>query len=383
MINIGIDAHAIGERLTGNETYVVNLLEALFALESEHKFFLFFTRTEAASEWRDRYNNAEVVMAHPAQPLVRIPIVMPWLAWRTGIDLLHVQYAGPPFLNVPLITAIHDISYERYPELFSKKEVAQFKATIPRTARKARKVLTISECSKRDLVEIYGLPENKVHVIYLGVGVEFTPEVESNSKQKMMEKYSIAGRYFIAVGNLQPRKNLVRLIEAYARLRNEQPEICNKLVIVGKKAWKHDPILAFVKNSRWVEDIIITGYVPKNDLQILYACSDALIYPSIYEGFGLPPLEAMACGAPVIVSDTSALPEVVGEAALKVDPFDTDAIAAAMALIVREPDLAQCLSAAGIKRASRFTWSKCASETMAVYEEVHRETVSKKSLSLE
>ncbi len=339
---------------------------------------LFFTRPEAASEWRGRFSNEEVVLAHPAQPLVRIPLVMPWLAWRNKIDLLHVQYAGPLFLNVPLITTIHDISYERYPEFFSRREVAQFKATISRSARKARKVLTISESSKRDLVEIYGIPEDKVQVIYLGVGAEFTPEVGSEDKRVTLDKYGINGRYMIAVGNLQPRKNLVRLIEAYTRLRNAQPEFENKLVIVGKKTWKYDPILSFINKSRWVEDIIITDYVPKYDLPILYACSDVLIYPSIYEGFGLPPLEAMACGAPVIVSERSALPEVVGDAGIKVNPFDTDAIAAAMALIVSEPDLARRYSIAGIERASQFKWSKCASKTLEVYEEVYRATVSAK-----
>lgn len=299
---------------------------------------------------------------------------MPWLARRTGIDLLHVQYAGPPFISVPLITAIHDISYERYPEYFSRREVMQFRATIPRTARKARKVLTISECSKGDLVEMYGLPEHKVQVIYLGVGSEFKPLPESFDMQSILHKYGIDGRYFIAVGNLQPRKNLVRLIEAYERMRNNQPEIKTKLVIVGKRAWKHHPILALIKQSRWSGDIILTGYVPKDDLPILYAGSDGLIYPSIYEGFGLPPLEAMACGVPVVVSDRSSLPEVVGDVGIMINPFDTDSIAAALASLALEPELRKRLSADGIKRASGFSWSKCARETLAVYEEVYWQT---------
>ena len=254
----------------------------------------------------------------------------------------------------------------------------QFRATIPRTARKANKVLTISECSKRDLVEMYGLSEQKVQVIYLGVGPEYKPLPVTYDKQHVLDKYGINGRYFIAVGNLQPRKNLVRLIEAYTRMRNDQPEIKTKLVIVGKKAWKHHPILAIIKQSRWSEDIILTGYVPKADLPVLYAGSDGLIYPSIYEGFGLPPLEAMACGAPVVVSDRSSLPEVVGDAGIKINPFDTDAIAAALVLLALEPELSRRLSTAGIIRASEFTWSKCARETLAVYEEVYRQTKSAK-----
>lgn len=374
MARIGIDAHAIGERLTGNETYISNLIDGLAALESGHEFVLFFTREKAAEQWRRRHRGLEVVMARPSQPVVRIPLVMPWLVRRHKIDLLHVQYAGPPFMATPLITAIHDISYERYPEYFSRREVLQFRATIPWTARKARRVLTISECSKRDLVEIYGIQEDKVIVIYLGVSAAFAPLDSVDEGWKTVREYGASGRYILAVGNLQPRKNLVRLIAAYTRLRNNQPEIRNKLLIVGKKAWKHDPILEFARQTRWVDDIIFTGYVPDKDLPVLYGCADALVYPSIYEGFGLPPLEAMACGTPVVVSDRSSLPEVVGDAGLKVDPFDVDAIAQSMAVLLTKPEVARRFSTAGLERANQFRWADCARKTLEVYEEVCRET---------
>lgn len=370
MARIGIDAHAIGERLTGNETYITNLIQGLLDLDSQHEFVLFFTQEEAANRWQQSHDRIRAVLAHPAQPLLRVPLVMPWLARREKIDLLHVQYVGPPHLPVPLVTTVHDISFEHYPQFFTRREVLQFRATILFSVRRADKIITVSHYSKRDLIETYGVPEDKIVVTYNGVAPCFKPLTTPEEGRQAAQKYGVSGPYILAVGNLQPRKNLVRLIDAYARLRNARPEIGHRLVIVGKKAWKYHPILEFARRSRWADDIIFTGYVPIAELPLLYGGAEALVYPSIFEGFGLPPLEAMACGTPVVVSDRSALPEIVGDAGLKVDPFDTEAIAAAMAALILEPSVARWFGAAGIKRAERFKWSQCAATTLEVYEEI-------------
>lgn len=372
MAKIGIDAHAIGERLTGNETYIANLVDELLAIDSGHEFVLFFTNPLAALKWRQKHAGARVILARPRNPFIRIPLVMPWLSWRLGIDLLHVQYAGPPFLTAPLITMIHDISYEHYPQFFTRKQVIQYRATIPHTARQAARVLTVSEYSKRDLVETYGIPEQKVVVTYDGVSPRFVP-VSADDRLAVTGKYGIPGKYLLTVGNLQPRKNLVRLITAYTRLREARPDIQHKLVIVGKKAWKFSPVLAFVSQSKWADEIILTDYVPDGDLPALYSGADAFAYPSIFEGFGLPPLEAMACGTPVVVSDRSSLPEVVGDAGLKVDPFDVNGIAAALAALLLEPELARHFRNKGLERAKKFRWADSAAKTLEVYEEVLRE----------
>ena len=373
MARIAIDAHAIGERLTGNETYVSNLIDGLMGLDSGHEYVLLFTSPQAAHVWQQKYPQVCVKIVWPRQPLVRIPLVMPLMARDQQIDLLHVQYVGPPVTPVPVVASIHDISFERYPEFFSHREVAQFKATIRLTAMLASRILTISECSKRDLVDIYGIPEEKVVVTYLAANKNFRPPDSKEAAAMTAQRYGVSAPYFLAVGNLQPRKNLVRLVAAYERLRNHRPDIGHQLVIVGKKTWKFDPILSFVQKSRWADDIILTDYVSDEDLPLLYAGADVFIYPSIYEGFGLPPLEAMACGTPVVVSDRASLPEVVGDAGVKVNPFDINAIAAAMASIVLEPGVAEWYSHAGIKRAGRFTWEECSVRTQQVYEEVCRE----------
>lgn len=358
MARLGIDAHAIGDKLTGNETYISNLIDSLAELGMEHTLVPLFSNEDARQEWDLKHPGIESVLMRPRQSVVRIPFVMPWLAWRIGLDLVHVQYMGPPILGPPLVVVIHDISFEKHPEFFSKKEVLQFRFAIPLTARRAKKVLTISEHSKRDLVEIYGLPEQKVEVTYLGVNSRFQPDAAADSINGMRTRYGIAGNYILAVGNLQPRKNLVRLIEAYTRLRNAQSEVTHQLVIVGKKTFKHDPILDFARRSRWNDDIIFTGYVTDEDLPAIYADASLMVYPSLYEGFGLPPLEAMASGTPVVVSDRASLPEVVGEAGLKVDPLDIESIATAMATVLLEPDLALRLRTLGLERSKLFTWEK-------------------------
>jgi glycosyltransferase involved in cell wall biosynthesis len=370
MAEIGIDAHAIGGRLTGNETYVTNLIDGLIGLDSGHRFTLLFTDERAAEEAGGRFPEARPVMALPANPLVRIPFVTPWLVWKLGLDLLHVQYVGPPVMTAPLVTVIHDISFETYPRFFSARERLQFRATFPLSARLAARVLTISEHSKRDLVEIYGLPEEKVTVTYLAAGDDFAPVEDRDRLESVRSRYGVGGPYVLAVGNLQPRKNIPRLIRAYSRMRSVRPDIRHRLVLVGKKAWRHDPVLSLIEESRWSDDIVLTGYV---HLPALYSGADVFVYPSIYEGFGLPPLEAMACGTPVVVSDRASLPEVVGDAGVKVDPFDVDGIAAATASLLLEPAVNAAFSRAGLERARCFSWRECARRTLAVYEDVLRE----------
>lgn len=373
MARIGIDAHAIGGRLTGNETYITNLLDSLLDLDLGHELILFFTHEEARRQWAARHAGIRTVRVRPQQPLVRIPVITPWLVWKLGIELLHVQYVGPPLMTAPLVTVIHDISFETHPEYFDPREVKQFRVTFPLTARRAKKVLTVSEYSKRDLMDIYGLPEDKVVVTYEAANERFQPHAGGADGGGIRQRYGIGGDYVLAVGNLQPRKNLVRLIAAYTRLRKARPDITQQLVIVGKKAWMHDPILDFMRRSEWKHDIILTDYVPDEDLPGIYANASLMVYPSLYEGFGLPPLEAMACGTPVIVSDRSSLPEVVGDAGIKVDPLDVDGIAASMASVLLEPQVSRWFADRGLERARTFSWKKTASETAAVYEQVLRE----------
>lgn len=372
---IGIDAHAIGSRQTGNETYITNLVNELLKIESQHQFILFFTHKEARERWVGIQNETRTQLLWPGHPLIRMPIVMPWKAKNEKLDLLHVQYAAPPFIKTPLVTTVHDISFEHHPEYFTRKEVMQFKATIPRAARKARRIFTVSEYSKRDIAETYNIDPAKIVVTYDGVGADFKPVPESQ-RNVTLQRYNIKQPYFLAVGNLQPRKNIARLISAYDELRNGKPKVEHQLIIVGKKAWKYNPIFSEARSSRWSDDIIFTDYVPVADLAAIYSGATVFIYPTLFEGFGLPPLEAMACGTPVITSNCSSLPEVVGEAAIKINPFDVSEIAQAMIELVGDHEKVDSLIKKGKRQAAKFKWSDCARVTLRTYEEVCEEEAS-------
>jgi glycosyltransferase involved in cell wall biosynthesis len=368
-MRIGIDAHAIGSQLTGNETYIKNLILALAELDRVNEYVLFFTRPDVARAWENRYPNVRVQLLRPHTPYARIPISFPIALYKTGVDLLHVQYTAPPFYRKPIVVTIHDLSFEHFPQFFSHRERFFFKRTIPHTARRAAKVLTVSEYSRQDLIRTYNLPPEQVVVTPNGVGPEFRPVREKTRLAALRQQYGIDRAYLLSVGNLQPRKNLARLIRAYTQLRASVEDFHCQLVIVGQKAWLSKNIFHEAHRSRYAGDVILTDYVPEDDLPGLYSGATAFVYPSIFEGFGLPVLEAMACGAPVVTSNSSALPEVVGTAGLMVDPYDEEALAKAIQRLVYDAQLRAQLSEHSLQQAAKFSWRRTAELTLAVYQQ--------------
>jgi len=209
----------------------------------------------------------------------------------------------------------------------------------------------------------------KISVIPLSAGERFRPIRDQDELQRVRQTYGIEGEYMLSVGAIQPRKNLGRLVAAYSRLRAAKPEgKLPKLVLAGKCAWLYDETLRAIKELNLSDSVILTGYVPENDLPALYSGAVCFIYPSYFEGFGLPPLEAMQCGVPVIVGDRTSLPEVVGTAGILVDPFDVDALAAAIENVISDSDLRAELSVSGLARAKIFEWRETARQTLAVYQ---------------
>ena len=246
------------------------------------------------------------------------------------------------------------------------------KLTVRRTAKKASRIATVSEYSRQDLLNIYKLPPEKVVVTYNGVESHFTPRPDlPNESQEIRSRYGISRDFLLAVGSLQPRKNLIRLIRAYAKLRGERADFAPQLVIVGRRLWLTHEIFDEVKRSRWAGDVILTGYVADEDLPALYRAARAFVYPSLFEGFGLPPLEAMACGTPVVTSGVSSLPEITGDAALLIDPNNEQSLASAMVEIVSDDLLRAELREKGIARAKRFTWRDAAEKTLRLYQEAY------------
>lgn len=369
-MRIAIDAHSIGTGLGGNESYATNLIEALAEIDQTNRYTLYVTRKEAVERLSNRWPNFFVRPTLPHTPIVRIPLVLSAELRRQPVDVLHVQFTAPPFAPCPVVVSIHDLSFEHLPETFKWRSRNQLKTTVRRSARAAARVIALSEHARQDIVRTYGLAADHVKTIPLAASDRFYRVTDADELKRVRQTYGIDGEYILTVGAIQPRKNLARLIAAYARLRKSRPEVnLPKLVFAGKCAWLFEETLRTIQELQLTESVILTGYVPEKDLPALYSGALCFVYPSYFEGFGLPPLEAMKCGAPVITGNRTSLPEVVGDAGLLVDPFDVDALAAAMNQLISDSDLRAELATKGLARAKLFDWRETARQTLAVYQE--------------
>lgn len=364
---VGIDGHMIGDNSGGNESYYSNILERMVVPEGD-TFILFLKKGVDDAPYRDQF---QIVRFKSSDAFKRNFIELPKLCKEYQLDLLHVQYFIPFIRPCPIVTTIHDISFEHYKNIFTRSEYIRQKLLIPYAAKKASAIFTVSENAKKDIINIYHISEDKIIVTDNAVNDRFRKlDASDLHEEELRGKYGIGpGQYILTVGNLQPRKNLPRLIEAFRKFSIKQRDY--KLVIVGKKAWMYEDILKSAFQNDTVKDrIILTDYVTDEDLVRLYNAAQCFIYPSFFEGFGIPPLEAMACGVPVIVSNASSLPEVVGEAGVYFDPFSTDDIAAAIEKTVSDEQLRAQLMSAGFERAKRFSWTKSAQKVVETYESV-------------
>lgn len=370
MHTIGIDAHMVGAQETGNETYVANLLRALPRADRD-QVFQYKALTLDPRMLRacvgDRHS-VHAVRVRPATSLVRIPASTSFLALRERFDLLHVTYVAPPVSPCPTVVTVHDISYRLFPQYFPTRVRWMLALLVPFSMRRAGRVITLSRSTRQDILDQYDIPEHKIAVTPAAASPTFRPVANREALQRVSARYGIETAFVLSVGNLQPRKNIRRLVAAYARMPADMRSH-HKLVIAGQALWHHSEIYEAAAQEDVLSDVIFTGYVPDADLVLLYNAATLFVYPSLYEGFGLPVLEAMACGTPVVTSAVSSLPEVAGDAALLVDPCDEDAISSALATVLSEPGLARRLSAAGLERARSFSWERTALETLRIYRE--------------
>jgi glycosyltransferase involved in cell wall biosynthesis len=289
-------------------------------------------------------------------------------AGRDLLDIFHAQYIVPPFLQARTVNTIFDIAYEHLPELFPAYQRAWSKPLIRWSATRADHIITISEFSKRSIVNTYRIPEDRITVTYPAAGDEFRPMDKAAAKEEIAEKYGIRDNFILYLGRLQGRKNLPALIRAYARVRKSGIE--HKLVLAGKPDSLFAPTIDCIRELGLQTEVLLPGYVGGEDVPKFYNAADVFVYPSVYEGFGLPVLEAMACGVPVITSRGSALEEIAGNAALLVDPPDDVAIANALESVLQNSELRRQLSDAGLKRSNQFSFAEMAKQTVGVYERV-------------
>ena len=363
---IGIDAsRAVTARRTGTETYSLHLIRALLALGADHRFRLYFRQPPPP----DLFNGVDLRV---------IPFPRLWTHLRLSGEMLR---RPPDVLFVPAhvlplvhprrsVVTVHDLGYLYHPEAHTRTQNLYLRWSTRYNARAAAHLLADSEATRRDLVRRYGVPPEKITVAYPGYDERLAPVTDPAALAAVRARYGLTGPYLLYLGTLHPRKNLSRLIQAFYNL---QPATCNlQLVLAGKKGWLYDDIFAQVRALGLTERVIFTGYVPDDDLPALLSGALAFVYPSLYEGFGFPVLEAMACGAPVVCSNVSSLPEVAGDAALLVDPLDTAALAAALARLVGDEGLRRELRERGFRQVRKFSWRRCAGQVLGVLERVGR-----------
>ncbi len=368
-MRIGIDAHSIGSGAGGNETYYELLLRWLARTPApENTYVVYFTYAVNGIWQHLNKTRFKLKQIRPATPFLRIPLRFPVEFRREKLDLFHAQYIVPPFCNCRTVVSIFDITYEHYPEFFSPFETARSRLLIRQSARRADHILTLSQYSARDIARIYHVDPEKVTVTYLAAREDFHPMDKSSCKEEIARKYGISSPFILYIGRLQARKNLVRLVEAYARLCRQG--VLEKLVIVGKKDWLFNEVLARVQELRLESEVVFTGYAPREDLPVFYNAAELFVFPSIFEGFGLPVIEAMACGVPVVTSVGSSLEEVSGDAALLVDPFHVQSISDAIAKVLGDPCLKTELQKKGLRRSAEFSFERAVSQTLEVYKRV-------------
>lgn len=363
---IGIDGNEANvEKRVGSNVYAFEIIRGLHALDQKNTYQIYLKDNplgdfpKDSSKWQYKkiaLKKFSTQVGLPFQLFIGKP--------RPDIFFTPGHYA-PRFSPVPTVISVLDVSYLLFPEYFKKGDLAQLTSWTAYSIKKASRILTISEASKKDIIKFYSVKEDKIVVTYPG----FTPFLESHNID-IRSKYGLGERYCIFIGTLQPRKNLTRLLEAFDKLKEKNL----KLVIVGKKGWLYKEIFDKVKELNIGDKVVSLDYVDRSDLHQLLKNARCFILPSLYEGFGIPAVEAMAARIPVVVSNVSSLPEIVGNTGILVDPYSVDDIARGIkeALELDEKERNSIIEK-GLNRVRQFTWEKTAKETLAVLEEVYNE----------
>jgi glycosyltransferase involved in cell wall biosynthesis len=359
---IGIDAsRTTVARPSGTERYSIEIIRALIAAATQHEIVLYFNQPPAPQIWpSDRRVRARVIPSPRLWTLGRLSIEM---AIRPP-DVLFVPSHGLPLvLPRATVTTIHDLGYLHFPGEHPRATRWLRDATNRSSARRATRVIAVSNATRADLIRWQGVDPDRVTVVRHGCSTAFRSRPDDEHIAAVRARLGLERPYFLFVGTLQPRKNYERLLQAFDRIDTEQ-----ELVLAGAPGWQLDRLQRAMAGLRRAERVRTLGYVAEADLPAVIAGATALAYPSLYEGFGLPALEAMAIGTPVLTSNTSSLPEVVGEAGLLVDPLSVDAIADGLRRLASGAELRRDLAARGLDRARTFTWERAASQTLDVIE---------------
>ena len=362
-MRFSVDAHAIGRHLTGNEVYIRNLLHGFAALDQSSEFIAYLSTEEACGRVPTRFRQRRVA----SNPFQRLGLDLAARLREDRPDLLHVQYTAPVGCPVPVVVSVHDVSFLEHPEYFSLPRAMQLRVTVARTVRRAAAILTPSEFSKQAIIGAYDLDEEKVSVVPNAVSSDFRPRPREQAAPAIESRFSVPSPFVLTVGDLQPRKNQIGLIHAFEELLRYYPELPHHLVLVGKDGWYGSRVRRAAERSAVASRIHFPGFISDDDLLEFYAACEIFVFPSLYEGFGLPILEAMASGRAVACSNTSAMPEVADACALLFRPDSPQEMTLAMRDLLLDPELRTRVERMGTTRAAAFSWRNTAQRTLDAY----------------
>lgn len=368
-MRIGVDLSAIQSTKSGVDWYTHHIMQEMVRLPEPGEHLYLFSNRETGFE-REALNNRQVTLVRSRlryqEPWRQL--VLPSLLKRYEIDVcFFTNFVVSVLSSCPMVLTIHDLSFKLFPRTHSLRNVIWARSLVPVSVNRSRRIIAVSNNTKLDLLRLMNVNSDKISVIYEGASSQFRPEPAVDDGE-VLSHYRIKKPYVLFVGTLEPRKNLTALIRSFYKVSRTRADV--NLVLAGRRGWMAQAIFDEVEKRDLLSRVHITGYVRDRHLSALYRQADAFIYPSLYEGFGLPPLEAMASGTPVIVSRGSSLPEVVGDAGLYVNPLDIDELAVAMEKVLGNRNLAADLVEKGLQRAGGFSWQRAAGETLEILREV-------------
>ncbi len=365
-MRFAVDAHAIGRHLTGNEVYIRSLLRSFPEIDRRSEFVAYISEPGVANLLPERFDVRHV----SANPYSRLGWDLARLIREDRPDLIHVQYTAPLFTRIPIVVTVHDVSFIEHPEYFTALRRAQLRLTVARSVKQAAHIITVSEFSRDAILRTYDVPSEKVSAIPNAANPEFRVIGRERAQKAVHNRLRFDAPFVLSVGDLQPRKNQIGLIAAFSKLLTSHPQLKHHLVLTGKETWFTPKVREAARSCGFASRIHFTGFVSDGELMELYNACDCFVFPSFYEGFGLPILEAMACGRAVACSNTSAMPEVADGAGILFNPHQIEEIARALRDVLLDAELRGRMERLGLQRAATFTWKKSARATLDVYTKV-------------